>query len=261
MPPVLIGLVASAAIGVAAWRLGALSPSGAAAAAMLGTVAVGAHWSWGVVLVAYFVALSLLTRFRAAEKAARTQDRIEKPGARDAQQVLANGGVFFAAALAYWMSGGPLWQVLAAGALAASAADTWATELGTLAKAEPRSILGFHPVPTGTSGGVTAVGLLAAVAGSAFVAGVVWAVRWPSFAVVSAFAGGIFGALIDSVIGAGLQARRHCPKCNAMTEQSIHACGTTTDVMGGIDWVDNDVVNLAATFGGALFGAAVATFT
>jgi len=260
VPPVLIGLLAAVAIAVVAWRLGALTAGGAAAAVLLGTVAVGADWTWGVLLVAYFVVSSLLTRFRAAEKAGRTQDRLEKTGARDAQQVLANGGVFFAAALAYWISEADMWQALAIGSLAASAADTWATELGTLSKSEPRSILGFHPVPVGTSGGLTLLGLLGTVAGAGFVAGVAWALKWPTFAIVSAIAGGILGSLLDSLLGAGLQARRHCPKCDAMTERAVHGCGTTTDVVGGIEWLDNDGVNFIATLCGALIGAAAATF-
>lgn len=260
VPPVLIGLAAAIAIAVVAWRLGALTPGGAAAAVLVGTVAVGANWTWGVLLVAYFMVSSLLTRFRATEKSTRTEGRLEKTGARDAQQVLANGGVFMCAALGYWISGGELWQALGAGALAASAADTWATELGTLAKSEPRSILGFHPVPVGTSGGLTLLGLLGTLAGAGFVAGVAWALKWPTFALVSAITGGALGSLLDSLIGAGLQARRHCPKCDAMTERVVHGCGTTTDVVGGIDWLDNDGVNLIATLCGALVGAAAATF-
>lgn len=255
-----LGLVASIAVAGGAWRWRALTPAGALAAALLGTVAVGAGWSWGAILVAYFVASSALSRFRAGAKEARTQDRLEKSGPRDAQQVLANGGVFFAAAIGYWIDPSALWQALGAGALAASAADTWATELGTLARSEPRSVLGFHPVPAGTSGGVTALGLAASVAGAGFVAATALAARWPHYAVVAALVGGVLGSLIDSVVGAGLQARRHCPQCDTMTERARHGCGTTTDVVGGVEWLDNDAVNLIATFCGALVGAAAATF-
>ena len=53
-------------------------------------------------------------------------------------QVLANGGVFALAALLGAVLGSP-WPAAgsraALGALAASAADTWATEIGTLASA------------------------------------------------------------------------------------------------------------------------------
>ena len=253
-------MVVAGAIAIAARRLGWLTTGGAIAAAALGTVSAGAGWAWAVILIAYFIAASLLTRFRASVKLERMEGRVEKPGARDAIQVLANGGLFGGAAMVHWISPDPLWIALGAGALATSSADTWATEIGALSGAEARSIVGFHPVPTGTSGGVTLQGVVAALAGAGFVAGLAWAVRWPTLAVVAAASGGFFGALMDSVMGASVQARRHCPKCNAMTEQKTHRCGMPTDVIGGFHWIDNDDVNALATLYGALFGAAAATF-
>jgi len=252
--------VLAAAVVAVAWRLGALSAGGAWAAAALGVVSMGAGWSWGALLIAYFVTSSLLTRFRAGEKLARTEDRADKSGARDAQQVVANGGVYGIIALSYWLAPGEIWQVLAAGALAASAADTWATEVGTLARSDPRSILGWHAVPTGASGGVTALGLGGSVAGAGLVAGVAWLVGWPISTVVAALAGGFVGSLVDSVLGASLQARRRCAQCRAITERIVHGCGTRTDAIGGVDWLDNDGVNAIATLFGAVTGAAIATF-
>jgi uncharacterized protein (TIGR00297 family) len=253
-------LVLAAVVVALAWRLGALSAGGAWTAAALGFFSMGAGWSWGILLIAYFVTSSLVTRFRTHEKLARTEDRIDKMGARDAQQVLANGGAYGIMALSFWMAPGEIWQALAAGALAASAADTWATEIGTLARREARSILDWHPVPTGTSGGVTALGLGGSVAGAGVVAGVAWLVGWPMSAVVAALAGGLMGSLVDSVLGASLQARRHCSTCNAVTERSVHGCGTRTAVIGGLEWLDNDGVNALATLFGAVSGAAIATF-
>src|SRR5918997_262513 len=77
------------------------------------------------------------TRLRGAEKAQRTGDVVAKGGARDAFQVVANGGLFavMALAAAALAPGSPLARTFAAaalGALAASAADTWATEIGSL---------------------------------------------------------------------------------------------------------------------------------
>jgi uncharacterized protein (TIGR00297 family) len=261
LPPVwVLGLLAATVIAVVARRVSWLTTGGALAAIGLGTVASGAGWQWAVVLIAYFVVASLLSRFRAADKRERMDGRVDKPGARDAIQVLANGGLFGGFAMIYWFSPSELWMALGAAALATSSADTWATEIGALAKAEARSIVGFHPVPTGTSGGVTLQGTLAAAGGAGFVALVAYAVRWPALAIISAVAGGFFGAMMDSVMGATVQARRHCRKCNEMTEQKEHRCGMPTDVVGGMTFIDNDDVNALATLYGALFGAAVATF-
>src|SRR5438067_738822 len=83
-----------------------------------------------------------------------------------------------------------------------------------------------------TSGGVTAQGLVAGIAGAGFVALVAWMARWPTVALVAALAGGTIGCVLDSVVGASLQARRWCATCASNTEQRIHRCGTRTTVTG-----------------------------
>jgi uncharacterized protein (TIGR00297 family) len=255
VPTWLVGVILATAMSLVAYRVRALSASGTAAAVVAGTVAMAAGWSWGIVLIAYFASAVALSRFRAAEKESRTAGRIEKSGPRDATQVLANGGVFALVALGYWLSPDPAWQALGAGALGASAADTWATEVGTLARAAPRSILDWHPVEVGTSGGVTVQGFVAGLAGSAFIALVAWLVRWPASSMGAALIGGAVGCLLDSVLGASWQARRWCATCGTLTEQRIHRCGSRTTVTGGVRWLDNDGVNALSTIGGALFGA------
>ena len=95
---------------------------------------------------------------------------LEKTGARDAIQVFANGGVFAVAAIGMLAAPDVRWFSLGAGALAASASDTWATEIGTLWGGAPRSILTARVVPTGTSGGITLIGSLGTIAGAAFMA-------------------------------------------------------------------------------------------
>lgn len=255
-----IGLVLAGGVAALAYLARALSRNGALAGAVVGSMAMAAGWSWGIVLIVYFASSSLLSRFRAAEKESRTEGRVEKHGARDAAQVLANGGVFAAAAFGYALNPDPIWQTLAAGALAASAADTWATEIGVLARGAPRSILTGKPVGIGTSGGVTVQGFLAGTAGAALVAIVVWLVRWPGAASVAAMLGGVFGCVLDSVVGAALQSRRWCASCGVATEQRMHRCGAATTHTGGVRWLDNDGVNAAATLGGALLGAAAVSY-
>jgi uncharacterized protein (TIGR00297 family) len=237
-----------------------LSTTGALAAMVAGTITMAAGWSWAIILIGYFVSATLLSRFRAADKERRTQGRVEKHGARDATQVLANGGAFVVMALGFWMRPHALWMAFAAGALAASAADTWATELGVLARGQPRSILTWKPVDVGTSGGITTQGFAAGIAGAMFIALVAWMVRWPAAATASALVGGILGCTLDSIIGASLQARRWCASCDMATEQRIHRCGAATTRTGGLAWLDNDGVNALATVGGALLGAAATAF-
>ena len=255
----MVGAALAAATALGARGAGALGTSGALAAAIMGTVAVAAGWDWGVVLVAYFVSSSALSRVGRAERDRRTAGRIEKGGPRDAVQVAANGGMFAIAASGFLVSANPAWQIVGAASLAASAADTWATEIGTLSRSTPRSILTGRPVPPGASGGVTALGLMASFAGAAFVASAASLCGWGREAVNAAVIGGVAGSLLDSVLGASLQARRWCATCCADTEQTVHWCGTRTDLRGGLRWLDNDGVNAASTIGGTLVGALMAT--
>src|SRR6476469_1486325 len=170
------GALVAAAIAAIAWRAGSLSRSGAAAAFFVGTIAIAAGWAWGGLLILYFVSSSLLSRAGASLKAQRSGSVVEKAGARDAAQVLANGAVFALAALFQLVQPSELWLAAGAGALASSAADTWGTEIGMLTKSLPRMITTWRTVPTGTSGGVSAMGLGATVAGALFISVAAWLV-------------------------------------------------------------------------------------
>ncbi|MDE3128917.1 MAG: DUF92 domain-containing protein, partial [Gemmatimonadota bacterium] len=150
-----LGFVVAAGIAAAARRARALSRSGAAAAVLVGTAAVAAGWDWGALLVAFFVASSLLSRVRRREKEAAIEGIVAKGDERDAVQVLANGALFAVAALGYVAAPAFVWQAMGGGALAAATADTWSTEIGMLTPAPPRSIVTLRRVPAGTSGGVT----------------------------------------------------------------------------------------------------------
>ena len=246
------GLAIAGGIALAARGTRSLSVGGAVAALVTGTVCIAAGWPWGIVLIAFFVASSALSRWRAGVKAARTEGIVAKGGERDAVQVLANGGVFAACAALSLLVPWDGWLVLGAGAIAAATADTWATEIGVLSTTMPRSILNGRPVPPGTSGGITLLGTAASLAGAAFIAVLVWLVGWSGAAVAGALAGGIAGSAADSLLGASLQAHRWCPACSAATEREVHTCGTRTRAARGISWLDNDAVNALAGVAGAL---------
>lgn len=250
--------MAAVAIAAAARRARTLSTSGAIAAAGAGIAAVGAGWEWGALLVLFFVTGSALSHAGAARKAARTASVVEKGSERDAMQVLANGGVFGIAAIAHLLAPSSATLAVGAGALAAAAADTFATEIGVLARGPARSITSGRVVPAGTSGGVTWLGTLASVIGAATISLAALAMGWPSRVALAAFAGGIAGSLVDSLLGATLQARRRCPRCDAPTERRVHDCGTATRPDGGLARLDNDGVNLACTAAGGLCAALLA---
>jgi uncharacterized protein (TIGR00297 family) len=257
----LIGVLVAAGIGGIAWRTRSLSRSGALAAIVAGTVAAAAGWSWAMLLIGYFVSSTLLSRLGRATKREHSAGMVEKPGARDAWQVLSNGLPFMIAAACHVAAGSSsmLWMAAAAGSLAASAADTWATEIGTLVGQQPRSIVTMRRLAVGQSGGVTAAGSVASLAGAAFVATIAAALQWPATLLIPVFLGGVAGSIGDSLAGALLQRRSWCDACGSVTEMRVHDCGSTTRPAGGLPFVGNDLVNLLATVIGALVAVGVAT--
>lgn len=254
-----IALAVALTIAGLARRARALSTDGAVAATIVGTLAVLAGWKWAILLVIYFASSTVLSRIGAKQKDARTSSVVEKGGERDGMQVLANGGVFaLAATLAVLLPAyDERWLALGLGALAASASDTWGTEIGTLHGGNPRSILGFGVIPVGMSGGVTLFGTVAAFAGAAFIALIAAALSWPLRLSIAVFVGGILGSTLDSVIGATLQQRRWCDRCQKPTERPVHDCGTSTRAVAGLTWLDNDVVNLVSGVAGGLLAMAI----
>lgn len=252
----------------AARRAGSLTGSGQWAAFVVGTAATAAGWPWAFLLIGYFVASSALTRFGHATKAERTASTLPDARGRDAVQVFANGGVFAAAVLAGSFVGDVAgdssatrlaWQVVGLGALSAAAADTWATEIGTLWGGTPRLLLTGRPVPPGVSGGVTLAGSGASVVAAALIAlAATWVLQDATPPVARAvFLGGVAGSLFDSLLGATLQSKRWCERCRTWTERRVHTCQYRSQHARGLRWMTNDTVNFLATVGGALVALAL----
>jgi uncharacterized protein (TIGR00297 family) len=249
-----MALPVAAIVAIIAWRARSLTLSGAVAAAVIGGIAVAAGWPWALLLIAYFVSSAALSRLGGTRKEKITRSIVAKQGARDAWQVTANGFAFGIAALGALATPYPEpgWLALGAGALAASAADTWATEIGILYGGTPRSILHWRPVPPGTSGAISLVGSLGAVFGALAIGIVALAVGWGVRVAGAAIIGGVTGALVDSLLGATVQARLWCDRCGVQTEREVHDCGRRTHPVRGMPWIDNDLVNFLAGISGGL---------
>ena len=261
----LVGLLLSALVAAVGYRRQALSGSGVVGALVTGAALFGlGGWEWGTLLLAFFISSSLLSHYRAADKEGLA-DKFAKGHRRDLGQALANAGVAvgLAAASLFWPD--PLLYVACVGTMAAVNADTWATEVGVLSKRPPRLITNGRQVDTGTSGGVTATGLAASLGGAGLIALVAAAAAWIGRArpevlwavVLAGVAGGTCGSLLDSLLGATVQAIYWCDRCGKETERRTHRCGLTTRQVRGLRWLGNDAVNLVASAAGAAVAAAV----
>jgi uncharacterized protein (TIGR00297 family) len=204
----LTAAIVTVVVAAVARLVGAVSTSGAAAGCLVGgAIAVGAGLPGLAPLGAFFVLGSLATRVGYGRKAEKgTAER--SGGARGAARVMAKGGV--AAVAALWPA--PCAFVAMSGALAAALADTLGTEIGTLARGEPRLLPTFRRVPAGTPGAVSLPGTLGSAAGAALVAAAAAAAAlhsWEAAAWVSA--AGLVGALLESLLGGALPAFARLP--------------------------------------------------
>jgi uncharacterized protein (TIGR00297 family) len=254
---ILTGLLLAALASYAAYRLRSLTRRGAYAATLLGTLVFGlGGLQWAVLLLAFFILSSALTHaFKRAKQG--TEEKYAKGSARDEMQVLSNGGPAGIFVILHAVFPAATWPWIGfAGALAAVNADTWATELGVLNPGRPRLLTDLgKPVEKGTSGGVSIVGTLASLLAAALIATLAAftlnGMHLPLL--VSVTIAGLMGSLVDSLLGATLQAIYFCPLDQKETERHpLHTCGTQTIQIRGLKWLNNDLVNVSCGVTGAI---------
>jgi uncharacterized protein (TIGR00297 family) len=249
-----------------AWRLGYLSISGFFAAGILGGIVYGiAGLDWAFLLIAFFLSSSILSKIFSGKKK-NVAKQFSKGGSRDWMQVAANGGVgalLILFASLGWISVEQAWIGFAA-SLAAVNADTWGTELGVLSRSRPRLVTNWKRVDPGTSGGISLMGSASALAGGLLIALLANLFQDQDLSyslIILITLAGFAGAMIDSILGATLQAIYYCPKHEKETEQHPkHYCGTPSTYLRGLKWMSNDWVNFLSAAGAAVL-AMIAALT
>ena len=142
--------------------------------------------------------------------------------------------------------------------LSCSCGDTWASEVGSVIGGKPRLITTFRPVPTGTNGGVTTVGVVCSAAGGAVIGLTHYLsllLLWPEEGggggdMVDQFelvfvgaASGFLGSLIDSLLGATLQFSGWSEKLGKV----VSSPGPGVTHVTGADTLDNHSVNFLSS--------------
>ena len=213
----------SGLLGVAAWVLRAATPAAALTGAVISASLMFSMfeapfraWRTGLVPVLTVLLLtSFATRFGRRRK--EGLGTAEQKHGRGAAQVAANLGM---AALIMdpsvqsalidtrWLAGRTFSWVFVLGltALAEAAADTVSSEIGQVLGGTPRMITTLRRVEPGTDGGVTLAGTVAGILAAGLVALMgCLALRLPAGALIVSWAGGVFGLLFDSLLGATLE--------------------------------------------------------
>lgn len=227
----------------AGWRLKSLTKSGAAAAIAIGFAIFAGTGPEGLILLgAFFVTSSLWSKFNGVKKES-IEEKLAKGSRRDWRQVAANGGPGAICSLLFLVTSDPIWLICFAVAIASANSDTWASEIGSLSKSEPVSIINMKRAERGTSGAVSSLGTMAAIGGAALISilAVVLYELAPVYGIVI-FAFGFLGNMLDTIMGAFFQALYRCKVCGIETEKALH-CGKETIKIKGAAALDNDMVN------------------
>lgn len=240
----------SGVLGLLAWRARAASPAGAwagaalAASLMFSTASVPClPWKTAVApVLAMLLLTSLATRMGRRRK--ETLGTAERRSGRVAAQVAANLGAAALVAMTparLWMADtgwlradawglGLLYAPMLA-AICEAAADTVSSELGQVLSGRPRMITTLRVMEPGTDGAISLRGSLAGILAAMLVAAagaLSLAGGWRIGALGAA--GGVFGLLFDSLLGATLERR---------------------------GWLNNDAVNFLSTWSAAAFALAL----
>lgn len=236
------------------YRFRFLTVSGGIAAAVVGILTMlGLHMEGLFLLGMFFASSSMWSKYKRVQKN-KVEERHAKGSQRDWQQVLANGGGAAVSSLLYLLFPHPLWIVSFCMMIASSNSDTWASEIGTLSKRQPISIRTFRLVPGGTSGAISILGTFAGFCGAFFIAFLSYFLfELDLFTACFILIFGFFGNIIDTLLGAFLQATYVCEKCKLETEKLGH-CGQKTKKIRGYSLLNNDVVNFLSSFISSIIG-------
>jgi len=207
-----------------------------------------------ILLMVFFLSSTFLSYFKTGIKDSVEARIHAKSGPRDIVQVGANGGAALIMAVPFAISQNPAYLMAVAASFAACNADTWASEIGILSRKAPVSLITFKPVSPGLSGGVSPLGLMASLGGAVvvaltyglyqLVAGNSGVLLWMQVGIITL--GGVLGSILDSLMGAAIQAKYISHETGELTEKPDHN-NKPNQLYSGITFVNNDFVNFVSS--------------
>lgn len=231
-----------------------LTASGAFAAFVVGCLTVlGLGLKGLLILALFFASSSFWSKIKSANKK-KAEEMLVKGSRRDWQQVIANGGLAALSSALYYVTDDTLWLLGFCICNAAANSDTWASEIGSMSKSKPFFIKTLKRVERGTSGAVSLLGTVAAFLGSLIIAmtsSYLFTLSAAEFLFILVL--GFCGNLVDTLLGAFVQAGYSCQSCRMETEKTVH-CGRKTKLIKGISFLNNDTVNFLSGLSALLLG-------
>jgi uncharacterized protein (TIGR00297 family) len=201
-------IAANIAVAWAGYRARTVSVSGALAGTLIGIVIfLALGWQGWVLLLVTFLAAAVSSRL-GWERKVLLGIAEERGGRRGAGNAIANTGVAaIAGALALLAPDAEAARIAFAAALTAGGSDTIASEIGKAWGRRTVSITTLRRVPPGTSGAMSLEGTAAGIAGAFALGAVAIALGIaPATALVPVVIGATAGALLESWLGATLEA-------------------------------------------------------
>ncbi len=221
----------------------ALTTSGIVAAIIVDVCISVSLGNFGFLLLLAFLVLGVVIDKIKKLSKNRVVDEAEKGDCRDHMQVLANGLIPSAAAVAYLFTKNEIFIVAFVASLGEALADTAASGFGAFSR---RTFDPFRMKKTenGISGGMSLLGTFASLIFAFLFPLVAWlcGMLEPPMLLLAGGAA-FFGAVFDSFLGSLVQAKYKCTVCGKVTEKSNH-CGAPTEHIKGLKFINNDIVNL-----------------
>ena len=226
-------------------KIGALSLSGFFGASIMGCLLLlyGIPFHF-ILLASFFILSSCLNIFIKKLINLKT-----KHSQRNVVQVICNGGVPLLICIISYFHQSLFFNYLFAASVATAMSDTWATEFGKLSKVRPITIASLKKVSHGLSGGVTFIGTIGSLIGSCIIGFLAYnLISVEKYLIFGIILCGFLGSIFDSILGDKLQG-----KYKTISGKIIEKPENNSIIISGHGLINNDVVNLIATFSGPLF--------
>ena len=225
-------------LAIVAYKTKSLTFKGTTLALVLGIIVYYLCIEAYIVLFFYFVLITAIEKIVLKSKREK----------RNFWQVLSNFIFAFVSLILYVLLDQHPYFVLYCSMLSVSLSDTMASTIGTRFAKKVYSITRFKSVTKGVSGGVSMCGSFAGSFGSAFIALMYYLLFFQESTislinnVVLIVLLGVFGMLIDSILGDLVQKKYYCSQCKKTIDSEM-CCGKACTPIGA-QLLTNSQVNI-----------------